>query len=303
MLIVDVGNTPGFHLQSTKSVPHVSQSAHPRNEYVRPYAQIKNPNVCIGAQWESENNSRGDIMLKNNLFHLTAAVLIFLGMTGSALAQSNHKDLEKRIYTALNSYPTDKITVSADDRGVVTIGGDVDVLYDKLDIYQIVSKINGVTEIKDKMVVNTPIVADDVIKANVLRTIQDNSVILEPDKITVSVDKGMVFLRGTVSYYREKLMAATIASWQDGVQGIANEINVLPSQEVKSDENITSILNEILKDRFPLSDGVRIKVTNGDVTVDGYVGNLWEKTHIKDEFMQVRGVKSVTENLQVKPRV
>jgi len=150
--------------------------------------------------------------------------------------------------------------------------------------------------------VNTPIVPDDMIKTNIRRTIQDNSVILEPDKITVNVNDGMIFLRGTVSNYTEKIMATTISSWQDGVKGVENEINVLPSQEAKSDENIKSILNEIIQNHFPFIDNFSITVINGNVTLEGNAQTLWEKNHLKEEFLQVLGVKSVVENLEVKPR-
>ena len=141
-----------------------------------------------------------------------------------------------------------------------------------------------------------------MIKTNIRRTIQDNSVILEPDKITVNVNDGMIFLRGTVSNYTEKIMATTISSWQDGVKGVENEINVLPSQEAKSDENIKSILNEIIQNHFPFIDNFSIKVINGNVTLEGNAQTLWEKNHLKEEFLQVLGVKSVVENLEVKPR-
>jgi len=194
------------------------------------------------------------------------------------------------------------LSVSVDTNGTVTIKGTVDALYDRLDIYQLVSEVNGVTGIKDLVDVNTPMLPDDMINANVVRTIKDNSVILEPDKIAVTVNEGVVFLDGTVSYYQEKLMATTIASSQDGVKGVENRINVLPSREVISDENIKSVLEEIVENHFPLVKGaVRIKVANGDVTLDGEVQALWDKVHLKEEFLKVVGVKSVVENLEVKP--
>ena len=66
--------------------------------------------------------------------------------------------------------------------------------------------------IKDLVTVKTPSLPNDIIKANIIRTIKDNSVILEPDSISVTVNNGLVFLKGTVSYYQEKLMATTISS-------------------------------------------------------------------------------------------
>lgn len=195
-----------------------------------------------------------------------------------------------------------ELTVTADTDGTVTIEGVVDALYDKLDIYQIVSAVNGVTRIKDLVLVNAPLVPDAAIAANITRTIKDNSVILEPDRITVNVDQGLVFLEGKVSYQKEKLMATTIASWQDGVKGVENRIEVMPLQEAKSDENIKSVLDEIVINQFPLvSKAITVSVKDGNVTVDGKVQTLWDKSHLKEQFMLVAGVKDVVENLTVQP--
>jgi osmotically-inducible protein OsmY len=241
-------------------------------------------------------------MRRINSFFLIIATWLFIGMVANAIARGDKKHLESRVLAALSPYSMYDLSVSADTNGTVTIEGTVGALYDRLDIYQIVSKVNGVTGIKDLLDVQTLILPDDIINANVVRTIKDNSVILEPDKIAVTVDEGVVFLDGTVSYYREKLMATTIASMQDGVKGVENRINVLPSREAKSDDNIKSVLEEIVENHFPLVKGdVTIKVANGDVTLDGEVLSLWEKNHLKEEFLKVAGVKSVVENLEVKP--
>jgi osmotically-inducible protein OsmY len=225
-----------------------------------------------------------------------------IGALGMAHAQVEKQDLKRRIEASLSPYIMHKISVETTDSGAVTIRGDVDALYDRLDIYQIVSHIRGVTSIKDLLVVETLVVPDETITANILRTIKDNAVILEPDKISVTVNDGMVFLRGTVSYGKEKLMATTIASWQDGVKGVENEIEVLPPQEAVQDENIKSILQEIVVNHFPLIEHkIRIDVTNGNVTLEGNVERLWDKDHLKEEFLQVPGVRSVVEHFSVTP--
>jgi osmotically-inducible protein OsmY len=228
--------------------------------------------------------------------------LLLTGITDVATAQGNNKELKSRVQNALNSYFMHQLFVNIDDGGIVTIKGDVDALYDKLDIYQIISQVKGVTKIKDLVNVNTPTMPDDIINVNISRAIKDNSVILEPDRISVAVTSGLVILTGTVSYYKEKLVATSVASMQDGVKGVDNEIAVLPFQKEISDDNIKEILSEIIENHFPLINGkVSCKVINGDVAVEGAVRNLWEKEHLKEEFCQVTGVKSVIENLVVKP--
>lgn len=239
--------------------------------------------------------------IKNILFLLTMTAVLFLGMMRSAIAQTNAKDLELKVEAALDPYSMHELFVSADEKGVVTITGQVNALYDKLDIYQTVSRINGVTAIKDLVVVNTPTLPDEMINANIVNAIKGNSIIMEPDKITVTVTDGLVFLKGTVSYYKEKLMAETVSSSQDGVKGVENEITVLSPREARSDENIKSILGEIMENQFPLINGkINVNVKNGEVTLEGEVLNLWEKSNLKNECLQVMGVKSVVEDLKVK---
>jgi osmotically-inducible protein OsmY len=75
----------------------------------------------------------------------------------------------------------------------------------------------------------------------------------------------------------------------------------MSSRKARSDENIKSILNEIVENQFPLINGtVKISVKNGDVVLDGEVKNIWEKNNLKIECLQVMGVKSVVENLKIK---
>jgi osmotically-inducible protein OsmY len=239
--------------------------------------------------------------LKNIVFLITITSGLLLGMVRSTNAQGDIGDLKSRVEAALNPYSMHKLYVSVDEKGKVSISGEVDALYDRLDIYEIVSKIPGITEIKDLVVVNTPTLPDDIVNANIVRAIRDNSIIMEPDKITVTVSNGLVLLSGTVSYFKEKLMATTVSSSQDGVKGVENEITVMSSRKARSDENIKSILNEIVENQFPLINGtVKISVKNGDVVLDGEVKNIWEKNNLKIECLQVMGVKSVVENLKIK---
>ena len=87
-------------------------------------------------------------MKKNRLFLLTLVLFIFNGIGGNALAQGSKKDLKTRVEDALSYYYMHLLDVRVDDGGVVTVKGVVDALYDRLDIYKIVSQVQGVTYIK-----------------------------------------------------------------------------------------------------------------------------------------------------------
>jgi osmotically-inducible protein OsmY len=110
-------------------------------------------------------------------------------------------------------------------------------------------------------------------------------------------------LGGTVSFYREKLMAETVASWEKGVKGIADNIKVLPTAKAVSDANLKIILHDILSDQFPAENNVMFTVSKGIVDLSGTVDILYAKHRIKDEFSSIIGIKKVVNNLQVEPYV
>jgi osmotically-inducible protein OsmY len=237
---------------------------------------------------------------KRYTYLLLSLILSLLMVTGKTTAQISSQKLKAKVESALNRNYMNEFYVNADENGKVTIKGEVNTLYDRLNIFDIVSGVKGVKEIDDQIIVNIPMLPDDIIKANIERAQENNSVIIEPDKINVKVTSGLVILTGSVSYHKEKLMAETISSWQDGVKSIENDINVLPPKQARSDDNIKSILNEILINKFPLvKNKIKITVNNGDVFVDGEVQSLWEKINLRKDFLQVLGVKNVTENLNV----
>lgn len=243
--------------------------------------------------------------MKINLKVLTiiiALVSMIVISNNNVYAQTNSQ-LKDKVVKALSQYYNDlsNINISANNNGDIQISGSTPTLYDKYNIFDIVSKVHGVKTIQDLLDVKTALIPDDEIQANIIEELHLVNSILEPDRIKVHVENGMVFLSGDVSYYREKLMAETVASWQNGAKGIQNNITVLPPKEAKSDQNIKIILGEILNKDFPLDNGLTISVNNGVVNVSGNVVRLWDIKHIKDDFYKVLGVKEVIENLKVEP--
>ncbi len=200
---------------------------------------------------------------------------------------------------AISIYYPDEIVATSDANGKVQLGGQVNTLYDKLRIFDIVSGVKGVRAIENRIDVNTPLVPDGIIEQNIREEMKYVHSILEPDRIKVHVDNGTVFLTGDVSYYREKLTAETIASWQKGAKGIINNLEVLPPKNAVSDQNLEALLGEIMKNRFPLDTDASFTVQNGAVTLNGKVVSFWDENQIVKEFSRVRGVTKVNNNLAV----
>lgn len=235
-----------------------------------------------------------------NLVTANLVLLLFL-FTQLLSAQTNQLSLADKVRDAIqNEYATD-IFVTANNNGRVNLTGSVNTLYDKLRVYQIVSKVDGVNEISDNLGLPDIIIPDDIIKSNILESLAIDSEILEPDKIDVEVDNGIVFLRGQISYKDEKLTAETISAWEKGVKGIENELKVETPVVAKSDKNIESVVNEIIKNRFSLGENTIDATTdNGTVVLTGLAANRWEKYNIRNEIDKIPGVKNVINNLELK---
>ena len=210
------------------------------------------------------------------------------------------KDLESRVSNAIGNYYSDPFYVSVNDYGKVMIKGEVPTLYDKMRIFEIASAVPGVFEIENLMTVANATVPDKTLESEILEALKENESILEPDRIAVRVNNGLVFFTGEVSFYREKLMATTIASWQKGVKGIENELTVLTPKAARSDANLDIILHEILENKFPLDKKIDLTVQDGIVKLRGQAYRLWDKNKMEEEFLKVLGVKGVVNELTVR---
>jgi osmotically-inducible protein OsmY len=238
--------------------------------------------------------------------HIRNQAFVFILMLGIGAAQVLHaavdpKTLKSRVENAISVYYLETFNVKVETDGKVTLSGSVNSLFDRLRIYEIVTKVPGVTFIEDKLTVITPQLPDNIIMDNILEQIRQAPSIKEPDRIKVKVTNGLAILSGEVSFYREKIMAETVTSWQQGVKGIQNDIVILPPKKARSDENLKIILQEILKNHFPVNKAATFTVQDGVVTLSGKTKLLWDKMKITEEFSKVIGVKKVIDNLETEP--
>lgn len=227
---------------------------------------------------------------------LILTTIIILGLSNNIFSyQQDTDNLVNKVEDAIGSYYNlnlDDFHIS-NNNGDITIKGDVNTLYDKLRIFDIISDVHCVKKISDMLDIQTNDIPDNIIKPNIEEELSLNSAIIEPDRIVVKVDNGEVLLSGTVSYYREKLMAETIASWQNGVLGISDNINILPYKIAVADSNLKIILGEILKNHFSLEKDISFNVNDGVVEIKGTVSTLWAKQNIEKDFYHVLGVETI----------
>ena len=230
----------------------------------------------------------------------TVLTIIFSGiLISQSVAQTtDHKLVEAVQQKISNYYPENNISVKARENGKIQLKGTVNVLYDKLKIFEVVSGVKGVHYIENNILVDTNTLPDNVILANIKSELNLVKSISEPDLLDITVSNGIVFLKGEVRFQRESIVAESVASWQEGVKGIINELQVMPIMEAISDVTLNATINDLLQNQFGLEQ-VLFNVKSGHVTLDGNVRNLWTKYHIEKEIRRIVGITKVTNNLTV----
>jgi osmotically-inducible protein OsmY len=123
--------------------------------------------------------------------------------------------------------------------------------------------------------------------------------------IGVAAEKGVVTLSGHVASYAEKLTAVSAARRVKGVRAIADEIEVrFPADKKTADDEIAKRAIDILAwDVLVPSISVQVVVRDGWVTLNGRVDWQYQKMNAGDDVRKLSGVRGVTNNIVVEPRL
>lgn len=117
--------------------------------------------------------------------------------------------------------------------------------------------------------------------------------------IGVAAEKGVVTLSGHVADYVQK-MAAERAAWRvKGVKGIAQKIEVrLPGDKKWNDDEIAQrALNILAWNTLIPRDCVRVRVSDGWITLSGGVNWNYQRQAAENEVRKLSGVKGVTNDI------
>ena len=146
--------------------------------------------------------------------------------------------------------------------------------------------------------------SDSDIKADVLSELEYEPSVKATD-IGVLVKDGTVTLEGEVPTYFEKWDAVRAAKRVAGVRAIADEIDVkLPDILRLTDADIAgAAANHIgWSSKIP-TDSVKIMVRDGWITLEGEVEWWYQKNEAESLVRHLRGVKGVSNQISIKPKV
>ena len=124
------------------------------------------------------------------------------------------------------------------------------------------------------------------------------------EHIGVAVDKNVVTLTGHVGSYAEKVAAIAAVRRVKGVHAIAENIEVrYPFQNKTADDQIAKRASDILDWDVLVPSGIDVLVQDGWVTLSGSADWYYQKTAAEDDVRKLSGVRGVTNNISISPRV
>jgi osmotically-inducible protein OsmY len=128
---------------------------------------------------------------------------------------------------------------------------------------------------------------------------------IDAAEIGVTVDGGVVTLRGDIKSYAEKAAAERVALGVYGVKAVANDINVrLGGGQQRTDTEIAQAALSALKWNTMVPDEkITITVSNGWVTLKGQVDWEYHRAAAANVVRDLIGVRGVTNSITVKPHV
>jgi osmotically-inducible protein OsmY len=128
---------------------------------------------------------------------------------------------------------------------------------------------------------------------------------IESTEIGVSVDNGIVTLRGDVHSYTEKSAAERVALHVYGTKAVANDINVrLTSRYERTDTEIAQAAVSALKwNTMVPADKVHPTVGNGWITLTGTVDWQYQRNAAEQAVRNLTGVKGVSNSIMLAPHV
>ena len=128
---------------------------------------------------------------------------------------------------------------------------------------------------------------------------------LDASDIGVSVDEAVVTLRGNVASYAEKMTAERVALRLYGVKAVANDLAVhLVSAFERTDTEIAQAAVTALKwNTMVPNDRVTVTVSNGWLALNGTLDWQYQKDVAERTVRDLTGVKGVSNDIIVKPRV
>lgn len=196
------------------------------------------------------------------------------------------------------SVNSSRIGVAARD-GVVTLMGHVPSVGEKRSAVTIAGQVKGVRAVVDEIVVELPgksETSDEIVADRAYGRLSSNKAV-PANRVHLSVEQGVVTLRGEVDWPYQRAAAEEDLLRLDGIRELRNEIRIRPPVATESvRERIERALTRI---GAISSDNIRVEAEGSQVTLTGSVNSWHEKMLAENAVWSVPGVSAVTNEIRV----
>ncbi|MBY5344437.1 BON domain-containing protein [Rhizobium leguminosarum bv. viciae] len=185
------------------------------------------------------------------------------------------------------------------DNGIVTLTGRVSSYSEKQTAEGVVKRVKGVRGIAEEIevkVFSAYETSDEDIARRAANLI-DWNVSVPKDTVQVKVQKGWVTLTGKVEWQYQKNAAAETVRDLGGVVGLSNLIEIAP--RVSAADVKKRIEDAFKRDAELESQGIRVEVSGGSVTLRGKVHTWSERRAAERAAWSAPGIKTLNDQIAV----
>jgi osmotically-inducible protein OsmY len=127
---------------------------------------------------------------------------------------------------------------------------------------------------------------------------------IDAAQIGVSVNDGVVALRGTVPTFRQKWLAERTVRHVKAVRAVANDLDIARAEDASSDVAIAqAVADRLESDNAVPPNRVKATVRHGWVTLTGTTTWPFQRAAAEHAVEYVKGVRGVNNSVSVEPQV
>ncbi|HZD42966.1 MAG TPA: BON domain-containing protein, partial [Methanomicrobiales archaeon] len=188
------------------------------------------------------------------------------------------------------------------DHGRVTLSGTVPTMRSQQVAERDVTVVPDVVSVENRITVEhaaTTVQVEDELVRNAIRDLMRSSPDLNARNIKVRVDRGKVYLEGSVDSYWKRKYAEDIASEAPGVVSIENRIEVTPWGDFTDQDILDDVIASINRNTSATSGDVKVSVQDRVVTLTGIVADWDSYNAVMQAAENTKGVRDVIDHLSV----
>jgi osmotically-inducible protein OsmY len=183
---------------------------------------------------------------------------------------------------------------------VVTLSGFVDSFAQKVTAEHCAERVSGVRALADELQVRVPASQQrsDTDIARAAATALDWDVEVPDTGVVARVERGWVWLEGSVGWQYQRAAAERAVRTLIGVRGVTNLIKVHPRKA--SPEEVSRSIREALRRNAELdADRIEVEASEGTVTLSGTVRSWTERQDVERAAWSAPGVTEVIDQLAI----